>query len=187
MRKSYIVLGLIALVVAGVLILPTAIQQGTNGQLKVAFFDSEGNRVADNYAWYVSGVEVASMDVTVTWSSTGNDIDWSTFSATGTIVLQEWKEVWNGEESRTYWADIATESISSTEPNGQFSTSFVFDDLLDSSSQSSWTLRVRGQLTGSVYDIYGNKLDVGWADEYQFTVSYEADAGTFSFSAGWNL
>jgi len=127
------------------------------------------------------GLPIDSFVIAVTWTSTGTgDIDWSTFSLTGSFKVSFLNEYDN------YIKEYET-SITSFEPSATWSKTLVLGtDIckIENMVYGGWFLEFRGSMTGTVDTIAGLPLsDTITLPPGTVFVDYTTE---FNLSGGWD-
>ena len=180
MKKYMIIIGIIALVVGAVIIIPAAIDmfglQGDSGNIAVQFYN-DGTPVGTPFGFQAGGQDVDEFIVTITFSSDGPDVDWSTFSGSGTIKLFE------SEGGRELASDTWTHS-GSQPVNEKRTFTYVLISLFPSPvSGKSYIVEIQAQMSATVGDsTTGSSIERSWVDGTEFGFTYAADEFTLTGS-----
>lgn len=180
MKRLLLIVAIISIVGLAFLFLQSP--EGGQADMRVRFYDKNGNEVATNplLAFYIDGIQVSTYDIEYGWSATLSDVDASTVSSTTSIQIQVACSDWTG------YTSVATKQKSHSQVvkvDGSF-TGFDIKDQLGAaynannmdwadSTATSWTVRLILTVTVSGTDSRSEPVDGDLEKTAEFTISWE--------------
>jgi hypothetical protein len=182
MKNWVIGIGVIALVLGGLFLMGyiDVPVEGFDGDLKITFYDADGNEVSLPMAFMRGGADVSTFSIRITWTYTGTDLQDDTLTVDGTLKVNQLDPV-----TKAVIHERATESWTGVYIGYQEWTAVSLQLLLGHTvadyGDVGWLLQVTTTLHGTIYDDYDNKLeDTVDLASAEFLIEWRPDIGTFS-------
>lgn len=186
-KGKLIIVGVIVLLVGAFVLLPSFLSFLYPSQgLSITFYDADGKAISDTYAFQTPSNDiVVSFQPTVWWKVTGTNVDLSTLSVDGTLLIQTLSiyDRWNTLQTVTF-----THGNEGAADDSHVCAVYEFATLLSSYMDtdykaSGWTIKVTVTLTFDMKDTEGNQLATQTKDfATQFSLTWYE--GTFSVEGG---
>jgi len=171
--------GVLVLVMVGFVIFPF-IGAGVSANMETQFVDENGDLIQMPMAWYIGESEVSGFKTTVSWTGTGQEFKLDTLKVDVLIkfYVVEYFQAETVETLITSYSDSEYGALT-----GSKAVTWYFANWLDTNTNSNWNIKIVGELDATVDDAYNQAIAVEpWSDSYTFTLSWSADAGSFSIT-----
>lgn len=122
------------------------------------------------------GQEIDSVAVTVTWSISGDNVDWTTLQLTGAVIVY----ISGGGEQDS---QLTRQDFTSSDQQGSKTLTFALETLFAHYSSGDYTLRFHGLLTVSAKDLAGNDISDSWNGDRTISVSWDDGSGSLTLTA----
>lgn len=190
--KTKILAGVVVLIAIGAVLWASGVIPigGTNIQIEFYGYDKDGNRVDFPQPWFaytIGGVEVVDLAFSVTWASTGENVDWTTFEIAGALKIYHLDYYGEIKEDLTSVLGNSPGFGYTGESNKDNSIEYriPIDTLVDGLSKSGpdyWTIRVDVDVGAEVTDNYDKVLTAGDSATRNFKITEVEESTSFDVS-----